>query len=580
MAIAIGQITIIDVLDGVQGPTGPTGPQGPAGTPGFLGLIVSGSTLTLKGYDANGILQASVGYIYIDGNRYTVPQYSLTLTGTGQGYVLFNPNWTARVRFVKMIPDNSGIIYKDYNSLAVLDSSAYVIGQFQRDQVVYGTQILNPQSTEQFHTSHFMEILNSGDIDDINVWASALGVTQVFERIAAIEAFFNKLFTNEITMSGDGIIKSDIYEETNLIPTKGYKLIGLEGIIKAFKAYLKEAIIYDASIFGNTVIECSDGGDPVLKTQYGATGISKTIPSKTRWRGSDACSAVPQGASGNISSWGGSTAVYSAYKRTGGGYDGRLYLIKIQYDNTERSYTIKQAGIYKIYLRGQDSVGGSGTAEFYLNGVLTHSESNTNAYYTYEFSVGDVIRLIVNNIAEASLYFEEDALCLYGTGEFHAIYNVSNITYSTSLVITSVFTSTDTVAKVDEWINLISDGNAAGCTPSSSINIDGTPYVAKSIRRVGNSVTITTTTGQSFIFEGYADTTEPAHKGYYNVSGTITVVAETRGLGTGNVFPVGLNKDLGEAGNRYKNGYIEIVDANVLKNTANSSNVVYGAVFN
>ena len=177
MAVAIGQITLVDVLDGEQGLPGVPGAQGPAGTPGYLGLIVSGSTLTLKGYDADGILQASVGYIYIDGNRFAVPEYTLTLTNGGQGYVLFNPSWEAPVRFAKMIVDDSNIVYKDYNTLAVLGYSAYVIGQFYKDQSIYDYKIINAQSTKNFEKSSFMEILSNSDVvsAEINSWASALG---------------------------------------------------------------------------------------------------------------------------------------------------------------------------------------------------------------------------------------------------------------------------------------------------------------------------------------------------------------------------------------------------------------------
>ena len=245
---------------GEQGDTGPQGPQGPAGTPGFLGLIVSGSTLSLKGYDANGVLQATVGYIYIDGNRYAVPEYSLTLTGTGQGYILFNSSWTTPVRYAKMTAPTSVVQYKDYNTLAVLDSSAYVIGKFYRDEVINSAQILHPQTTEQFQKSQFMEILSSGDVNDINVWASALGITQVFESIAVLRAFINQLFVNEIELAGNGSIFAGFSSDGTTPPESGAGFyIGSDGVIKAKDVELQNGAVYSGYSKGGVAPESGAG---------------------------------------------------------------------------------------------------------------------------------------------------------------------------------------------------------------------------------------------------------------------------------------------------------------------------------
>ena len=244
MAVAIGQITLVDVLDGEQGLPGVPGAQGPAGIPGYLGLIVSGSTLTLKGYDADGILQASVGYIYIDGYRYAVPEYSLTLSNAGQGYILFNPSWDTPVRFAKMIVDTSTIVYKDYNTLAVIGYSAYVIGQFQREQSIYNYKITNPQSSKNFEKANFMEILSTSDVvsTDINNWASALGVTQVFQKIAVLEALVGSLIAGKIRVGGGNeeagfLFKAEVVDGQGMIAAyyNGEEVFSIDGNTGAVK---------------------------------------------------------------------------------------------------------------------------------------------------------------------------------------------------------------------------------------------------------------------------------------------------------------------------------------------------------
>lgn len=134
---------------GTIGPQGPTGPQGPAGTPGHLGLYAVATTLYLKGYDADGILQAGVGYIYPGwGNRIAVPAYSQVLTGSGQGYVLFDDAWTQKVRLARMVPQSGSIAWHDYNSDASLapdvTSTTFVVGMFAADGVDVTDVALSP----------------------------------------------------------------------------------------------------------------------------------------------------------------------------------------------------------------------------------------------------------------------------------------------------------------------------------------------------------------------------------------------------------------------------------------------------
>ena len=589
MAVAIGQITITDVLDGEQGPQGPQGDQGPPGTPGLLGLIVSGSTLTLKGYDADGILQASVGYIYVNGQRYSVPEHTETfVSGGGQGYIIYYPS-SETVQFVKMQPNGNVISYYEYEDGSLTGSSGFIIGKFYRDQMIYNAEIVPAQSTAMYQQSHFMKILSGDDASAIETWSQALGVTQTFERIAVLEAFFNAVFANDITMSSSGVIKSENYAESNGTPTTGFKLRSADGIIRAVSAILKSATIVDTVIQGNTSIECSDATDALFKTQYGGSGGSETAPSKTRWRGSDACASVSVGATGNAT-WGGSTTTYDSYKRTDGSNEFILYTVK-NGDHNDDTYTITQSGVYTVSLSDATSIGGSSDAYFYVNGDLTFDRagmSTGESFFTITLDVGDVVRLYVDDSGggsgRARLRWRNSSVCLYkldsnlDARNFKAIPNSETTTYYTSLVLGSSYTSSFTAASIDNWLSLLSDGESKPCSTGSSISINGAPYTAKSVARSGNQITVTTTTNQAFVFIGPAETSEPAEKGYYNITGTITVLLQTRGIATGNVIPVSTGKDVGEAGNPYNFGYFNNINANI--NSSGTTNIVYGAVFN
>jgi hypothetical protein len=176
-------------LSGVQGE------QGPMGNPGQLGLYAEGTTLYLKGFADDGTLTAENGNIYGDGQRLVVPAYSQTLTADGQGYVIFDGS---TVQFAKLIADGASKRWIPYNGGDSIGEGFWVIGSFTKDgSSIYNLQITYPEKSQQFERSHFMDILASGDILNINKWAQANGIDQVFEKIAILEAFIDSLVANE-----------------------------------------------------------------------------------------------------------------------------------------------------------------------------------------------------------------------------------------------------------------------------------------------------------------------------------------------------------------------------------------------
>jgi hypothetical protein len=201
---------------GPKGDTGEQGPQGPPGNPGELGIYADGSTLHVKGFAEDGTLTAPYAYLYAEGARHQVNAYSETLTNDGQGYVLFDGS---SIHFAKLTANSESKKWLSYNTLEEYSISMFVIGSFVKNgELISDIEVLPPQRMDQFEIRHFMEILKSGDIQDINVWALANGIDTVFQRIAMLEAFVNKLVANEgfiellgasqITLNNNGAIQS------------------------------------------------------------------------------------------------------------------------------------------------------------------------------------------------------------------------------------------------------------------------------------------------------------------------------------------------------------------------------------
>ena len=189
---------------GTTGPTGATGPQGPPGIPGHLGLYANGTSVHLKGFAPDGTLTQSYGYIHVGQTRLTVPAYSQALTGEGQGYVLFDPNWVTQVQFAKMVPQPSAVQWGEYNNVAnILDvGSALVIGRFLKDgSNVSEESIVQPISPATFTKEHLMEVLADRGYADMTLWAGALGVAQLFESLAVWDFFADKIKVNYLEIN-------------------------------------------------------------------------------------------------------------------------------------------------------------------------------------------------------------------------------------------------------------------------------------------------------------------------------------------------------------------------------------------
>ncbi len=596
MAIAIGQITLVDVLDGEQGLPGVPGAQGPAGTPGFLGLIVSGSTLSLKGYDADGILQASIGYIYIDGSRYAVPEYSLTLTNSGQGYILFNPNWIASVRFAKMFVDDSNIVYKDYNTFAILDSNAYIIGRFNRDSIIYNAEVLNPQTTQSFQISKFMEILNSGDVNDINRWAAALGITQVFESIAVLKAFVDKLTVNRVE-------SPDYEEDSSGIPTDGYLLDSVTKMMKAVNAVFYNLRVYGGTFEGSLIHDS-------FETVEAKTGAPITIPAKTRWSTDELYTALAGTPSNTPSNFWSNIAnggiVHcclvnncSMYLASGASVD-------------LMTHTSKFSGTATIYIDSfSKSYGNNPTLEILINSTrvwlkLYDSGSTADAWskaFTIQEADVVVVRfvgdssetLVMNSRIQMSATYDFTGKFQYDNPEYNLVEIYKKGTFYSTAVSFSSPVTFNSSSHID-FVGLDSLLTQLSSYPNNALtNITGSFYVN------GNLQTVTsfykTPNFLSIVFsnaptlEMHLATAEGTSLGFYNISGSFNILSDIDSVKSKSLIPF-VNAtsnittdgtDLGSAAKKIRNINMagDIYGGGNIGGFANiTGSNVWGAVFN
>lgn len=579
-----------------------TGDRGPVGKTGEVGVYVESNTLYVKGFNEDGELTEESGFLFTSNARYLVQSTEYLLTGGGVGYIGLS---SGEVLVLKLNPQVGHIEWLDYNT-GIEKFPDIIFGKIDKKvSGVIDISLITPSSTSEFITSHFMTIMANAvdgtDIsteagrDEVQMWADALGISQFFESIAVLDAFIGRLFSNEITMSKDGVIESSNYEESGGVPTEGYRLLSQGGIIKAVLAILQGATLYDAIIKGRTSIECEDG-DVLFKTQFGSAGTgSYTVPAKARWSGALACGSVAVGSSG-AATWGGSSATYNSYYRSNA--NNRFKILDVPALQT-KSYTIQESGDYLLTGRGYVAIGDSATCSIYFNNTLVWrssgpSGSSSSVYNKIHYlTSGTVVKIELVGNAGGTLEVAEDLLCIYkgstnAITAFKRIHNSTLLAYSTALTLGSSFNSASSknLASVDAWYNSLVNGQTLDCTSSSVITYNGTTYTVRYVTRTSGMLRIVTTNNMTIDLNAPAGTSDPANKGWHNITGTIYPAGETRGVLTANIIPTTNQMGVGSPANKFKEGYFVTLYADLVGkvtgevNASGTSNKVWGAVAN
>lgn len=277
-------VTIGDAVPGAKGDKGDPGPAGPSGTPGLLGVSTDGLIISVRGFDSDGDFGADTGYIYAGSQRITVIGTDYECTGTGQGYILCDTS--GNLYFTKLVPQsdgtNSWMEWQDYNSGTVV-SGVYVIGMFSVSRDALTAEIIGAVTTNRYIIQNFMTMLAGADSSldsDLNLWARAMGIEKVFQRLAIIEAFINQLWVHNVQ-------SSDYQEDSTEAPTKGFKLDGPNNLIKVVDMIARN--IQAQGKFKTT----NEDETVVFQTQEKLIG--KTVsssPGKMLWAGSSLYTGV------------------------------------------------------------------------------------------------------------------------------------------------------------------------------------------------------------------------------------------------------------------------------------------------
>lgn len=586
---------------------GETGIAGPVGTPGYLGLMVRGTTLSLKGFASNGELEAAEGYIYIEEQRMSVPQYSLTLTGSGQGYILFDPSSSTPVRYTIMTPTANGIVFKEYNSPHVPVSSPYIIGQFYKEGIsISSAKIIPAQTITDFNTSNFMEILKKVNTVDytIDTWANALGINTVFERIAVLHAFINNLTVNRV--------KSPNYaEDANGIPADGYLLDSVTKMMKAVNAVFYNLRVHGGTFEGALIHDS-------FKTVEKKNGAPIQIPAKTRWNTDVLYSTLssqdyhkPENIFTNANPDDFRSVLYCAK------VDNYSRSISSGVEYTFLSYTSLLTGSVRysndIITLSRKGWGNAVLIRIYVNNALIQQYINASAgadliwSYTFPVTSGDVVDLRFETDYNVTLesYYGRFAMAVpyMLTAKYSLINNAyyrllavykKGTYYSTSLSFSSPvsFNSSSNIdfVGIDSLLSQLSSYPDNALTNiTGSFYVNGNIQTATSYYKTSSSLSIVFSNAPPL--EMYVDTAEGASFGYYNISGSFTILAEVDSVKSKSLIPfidassntTEEGTDLGSAAFRIRNITMagDIYGGGNIGGFNNiTGNKVYGAVFN
>ena len=229
------------------------------------------------GFDSNGELVSNTGYLYIGDTRFEIQTFSQILTADGKGYVIFDGR---NIKFVKLFVNENSSNWVQFNdSNTIITSNFWIIGSFNiTNGIIINKEIFYPQKKEEFELNQFMNILASNNIDNINSWANSNGISAVFEKIAILQAFINKLVANQLRVGGGS--------ESNGFLFKVEEINGQATIA----AYYNSKMIF--SIDGNTGELNIEGkgnfnglidSEPLTSQQFENGDPYPSNPSKSLW---------------------------------------------------------------------------------------------------------------------------------------------------------------------------------------------------------------------------------------------------------------------------------------------------------
>jgi hypothetical protein len=566
------------------------GAQGIDGDLGVSTLSFTGTTISLQG---NG---QTTGYIIYNNQKFYINESYICTVG-GDGIIIADISQSpVVVTFKKITVANEILSFVDFNTgtdspitKAEVDSNwqYLLIGEFSclNNGTVINASLKPVISAKTFLSNEFTSILRKAAFGqyDIEAWSKAMGCDKYYNTLAVSKLFAGEMFANEIILTKNGVIRSDIFDAL-----RGFYLDADGNFITR-----SATITGNTVISGNATIDLSDSEESLLKTQYGSVGEgSITVENKTRWNSHTLYEFLDIGETGACSFNDGST-IYAKYIKSkttdlssclNVGYTAAYTVTITAPVSMTKNFIIQKTGLYHFDLYK----GGLYAAnQLSINGIEVFNE-NTTTQKIITLTKGDNVSInssaqavnipnpvtgepnIVGGSATLTMYLYEDGLYLYN-GDVNTITAINKIIdnafYLNRINIIDKWDSDNyiTLAPINGWYNGLVDNSIRPCKSTSAITIDGEPFIAKYVVRENNQFKVFTTSGTPKTFNAPSTTTDPSEIGWYNITGTIYFAGETRGLLTGALIPIGTNKDIGDALNRYDN---------IFSNLLNSTHIV------
>lgn len=232
--------------------------------------VTGGNSITFSGLDQDGLPNLNAIQLSVNGENIILPSNTFTITESHSRYVLvavWDDTGIGGLRLCYLNPYSDGTNYRiqwidEYNYEI---SEGYALADIKISSAeITDVNMFNPKSIREYENAYFMSIMNDSDISDINVVAKALDVERVFEKVAALKAFINKLFANDIELTDSSGIKGSIhskdYSKGSYVNKQGF-FLDSSGYMELSNAILKDIILTSYNADGSPLISTSKGYD-------------------------------------------------------------------------------------------------------------------------------------------------------------------------------------------------------------------------------------------------------------------------------------------------------------------------------
>ena len=206
--------------------------------------VTGGNSITFSGLDQDGLPNLNAIQLSVNGENIILPSSTFTIGAYHSRYILtavWDDSGVGSLKICYLEPYSDGSSYSMKwiaDDLSEIENG-YAIADIKVSSDVpvkiISVNMFDPRSIEEYENAYFMSIMNDLDINDINVVAKALDVERVFQRVAMLEAFVDRLYANYIKLTGS--IYGGAYDKNGNNASSGVGFyLGSDGMLKAVSA--------------------------------------------------------------------------------------------------------------------------------------------------------------------------------------------------------------------------------------------------------------------------------------------------------------------------------------------------------